>query len=267
MPKRSTPLFRPKGLVVRGSHNDLSGGYSKGNTYHLYDEEGTLYYGKRGSADFPYAAVNEFLFARLARAVGFRVPNHGLQEIEGDHFFLSEASPHRPALEHMPDYLHCPVWREEFAGALVLDVWLMNHDRHQTNFLLEKVEPEGDGTGPVYRLHLIDHDRALFAHGLVLAALYQRDRWEPRQFLHSSITAGLFRKGLTLQRSHLEQQIPRVRAVSREDLAGFISDIPNVILPPEEKSAVEAVIADRAARLDALVSALCDHVAVRSSFV
>ena len=259
------PLLRPRGLVVRGRHNELGGGASRGNTFHIYDEDGNLYYGKQGSADFPYAVVNEHVAARLARASGLRVPDHGLSVVDGQHFFLSHGSPFRPALEHLPDFLACPVWREEFAALLAFDTWLINVDRHFANFLLEKAEPEGDGAGPVYRVHAIDHDRALFSDGLALAALYQKDRIEPFA-IHKALPM-LIKQKVTLKRSHVDEQVARIQAVSPTDIAGFLSDIPNALLPPDEKSAVESIILRRQLDLAKMVDAMCLHAEYRPSFV
>ena len=125
-----------------------------------------------------------------------------------------------------------------------------------------------NGGTPVYQVHVIDHDRALFDNGLVLAKLYQMDRQEPFTFLHSSIVAGLFKRmGVTLERAHLEAQIARIKALPRADLAGFVSDIPNALLQPDEKTAVEDILYARAQRLDTLVAKMCDHFTVSASFV
>lgn len=176
MPAPADSLFQRAGWDLLGRYNDLGRGrQSRSNPYvarRLVD--GALFYLKSAdTAPFAYVFANEVVCASLADLVEIPQAEHAIVRLEGSGmgpFFGSRHLEDSVVLADLPpDELESEVFRADYARMCAFDLWVMNRDRHDGNFLLVPklfgVDPNGE-LATVKRVHVFDHDCALFNHGI-----------------------------------------------------------------------------------------------------
>jgi hypothetical protein len=252
-------IISPKRLEYLGAHDDAGQTPRAGNTHWFRDETGQRYVAKCGDGSFPYAAVNELVAAALARAMGVATPEFFLRDFEGTTFFFSQELPYPKAKAFGRRHLSCDVFRAEFSRVLVFDVWVMNRDRHASNYL---IRVEGDD----HHVVAFDHDRTLFDDGPI-RRLEQRVMQEPQYLLCRPLEQLLRAGTLTLPMSQVEGSIAVARGVPGPVIASAVRGLPDALLEPAGKEALERVLLDRQRALPSLLSRVVEHAPVRSAFI
>ena len=111
----------------------------------------------------PTYVANEVVYGFYARAAGLRIPEFCLIEYHGQHYFGSEVLPGRQPvnqqcqreIELLSELSIRPENFSQVVCGLLLDVALLNSDRHANNFLIENDT----------LVRFFDHDGALWGDG------------------------------------------------------------------------------------------------------
>lgn len=193
----------------------------------------------------PFVGANELLAARLARLAGLATRPTELIAWNGELFAGSQLLPNDRKLS---GGLTKEVWGRlenapEVAYEVVaFDVWILNEDRHDGNWLGAVLS--GGGTFLV-----MDHDLALFGQGRSITEVRARVAMLPDQSL---VRSSVLREAIQ-DPTEIERAVAMIQGVDDAALASEIGHLPSAWADDEAKRAILDVLRIRRDSLQTLL--------------
>lgn len=189
----------------------------------------------------PYIGANEWIVANLARAMGIPARPCEIVRWQGQLFFASQLLPNGRKMTG----LISQNW-SRLANApsiaypvVTLDVWTLNVDRHEQNWLGGVLSTE------LGTFMVSDHDLAILAPGREPEGLAQLTGSPVEEVFVRSATL----RGAIQSRAALEEAIRAAEAVTDAQIQMIVAQVPHEWLGPHQKAQVSAFLGGRRDRL------------------
>lgn len=193
---------------------------------------------KCASVQHPYAIANEFICGQLGRALGLPIPPGFIIEDNGVPWHVSldfnlagqQLPPADPAAlaSTKPDLA---------AGIVVFDSWIVNADRHAGNLAFDQ---------STQLINLFDHSHAFFAS--------QNGRMNLENFSNQALLPYNCVTPYVSDIAAIRRWLARVGAIPRYQIEDAVRASVDLGLPSSDAHYCVEYLADRAARLPALIA-------------
>ena len=238
----------PSVLRVIDDYGPIGSGASEART--VLAENGQEYIVKGPSLvpAHPHVAANEYVAARLARAIGLPILDFTIVELAGERLFASAwMSPGTFHLQTTEELFDRCENRDRVYDLVVFDVWICNTDRHAANLLVREVRPRG-AAEPRLQLLCNDHSHCLVCPSEQASILSERLDSPPSA--HVSIDYVL---GAITEASRLRAALDRVGEVPEITIEAAFAEMPATFVPSaQEAQLMRDYLLERRVRLTTL---------------
>jgi Phosphatidylinositol 3- and 4-kinase len=239
------PVMPPPILRVVDDYGPVGTGASQARIVLAENSQEYIVKGPSFVPSHPHVAANEYVAARLARAIGLPVLDFTIVDLAGAQLFASACMTagtfHAQTTEDL--FNRCEN-RDRVYDLVVFDVWLRNTDRHHENLLVREVRPR-NAENP--RLHLLcnDHGHCLVCPNEQATVLAEKLDAPPAE----TVKLGFVINAIT-ETSRLAAALARVSAVDDGIIEAAFAEMPATFVPSaQEAGLMRDYLFDRRARL------------------